>query len=128
MLPGFTRSIIHIHTILIGIRSMNPVGVSIGGSVLADMVVITPTGIVLIMVVGITHGTLLAGVAIMAEIMDQDTGVVDMPIPAVIIMADKIIPALAAQIVSDTAEQEVCLHRSEFRKQGSGRHANIKCS
>ena len=111
MLPGFSLSIIHILTILIGIRFMNPAGVSIGGSVLADMVVITPTGIVLIMVVGTTHGTLLAGVDIMAEIMDQDTGVVDMPIPAVIIMADKIIPALAAQIVSDTVEPEDWLHQ-----------------
>jgi hypothetical protein len=89
---------------------MNPAGVSIGGSVLADMGVITSTGIVLIMVVGTTHGTLMAGVAIMADshimadIMDQDTGVVDMPIPAVITMADKIIPALEAQIVSDTVE------------------------
>lgn len=93
---------------------MNPAGVSIGGS---DMVVITPTGVVLIMVVGTTHGTLLAGVAIMADfhimadIMDQGTGVVDMPIPEVITMADKIIPALAAQIVSDTVEPEDWLHQ-----------------
>ena len=92
-------------TILIGIRTMNPAGVSIGGSVLADMVV------------GTTHGTLMVGVAIMADshimadIMDQDTGVVDMPIPAVITMADKIIPALVAQIVSDTVEPGDWLHQ-----------------
>jgi len=97
---------------------MNQVGVSTGDS---GLVVSIPTGIVLIMAVGTTLGTMavimvdilimvVIMVVIMAVIMAEEL-VVDMPIPAVIIMADKTIRVLVAQIVSDTVEPEAWLHQ-----------------
>lgn len=103
-------------TILTGIRTIHQDGVSVGvpigdSALVADMEVITRIGIIHIMAVGITHGTLMeVGVAItadtttMVDIMVEATteeviGVVELLITAIATTADKTIPEMEARML-----------------------------